>query len=109
MSGLGESVARAEAQAERTLAAADRALAAAERLVKARAAVEQARGAHRAEQATRLRELEDSAERASLAHWRAAEWARLAGQYDRWRVALAAARVASVVVMARWSRAAKLA
>jgi hypothetical protein len=58
--------------------------------------------------ADRLRALEDSAERASLAHWRAAEWARLSGQYDHWRTSLAAARVASVVVMARWAMVAKL-
>jgi hypothetical protein len=107
MSGLGESVARLEAQAERSLTASHRLLAAAERLVAARAATEQARAAHRASEVVRLRSLADSAwlSAARWGRWEAAvphsgPVAVLAGQ---------SARVAEVVAVARGVRAAKLA
>jgi hypothetical protein len=105
MSGLGESVARLEAQAERTLAASHRLLTAAEQLVRARAAMEQARAAHR--ESARLRSLADSAwlSAARWGRWEAAvphsgPVAVLAGQ---------SARVAELVAVARGVLAAKMA
>jgi hypothetical protein len=98
MSELGESVARLEAQAERTLAASHRLLTAAERLVKART---------QASEVVRLQALADTAwlSAARWGRWEAASphsgpVALLAGQ---------SARVAEVVAVARGVRAAKMA